>query len=93
MAKLITKRTDSAADFMDERGIHEVTFELIQIGIVKEIEPFYRAPKCATGYRYFKFKDRHIYISRKIRILGPLVLTTERVWKKKLFLSGATIPI
>ena len=93
MGKLITKITDSAADFMDEMGIHEVTFELIQFGIVREIEPFYRAPKCATGYRYVKLQGRHIYISRKIRIIAPLVLTTERVWKKRLFLSGATVPI
>ena len=93
MGKLITKITDYATSFMDAMGVHEVTFELIELGIVKEIEPLYMAPKCATGYRYVKFQGRHIYISRKIRIIGPLILTTEWVWKKKLFLSGATLPI
>lgn len=93
MGNLIAKITESAARFMDEMGIKEVTFELIQLGIVREIEPFYQAPRCATGYRYSKFHGRHIYISRKIRIIGPLVLTTEWVWKKKLFLSGASVPL
>ena len=93
MGKLITKITESAARFMDERGIQEVTFELIRAGIVWEIEPFYRSPGCATGYRYVKLHGRHIFISRKIRIIGPLVLTTEWVWKKRLFLSGATVPL
>ena len=93
MGKLITQITDSAAKFMEERGIYEVTFELIQLGLVKEIVPLYQAPKDARGYRYFKFRDRHIYILRAIRIIAPLVLTTEWVWKRRLFLSGATVPI
>ena len=82
-------------------GILEVTFRLkvfktagCCIGMVKEIEPTYKAVENAVNYRYFKVEDKHIYVSRDIRILGPLVLTTEGIWiLKRLALDGATIPL
>lgn len=82
-------------------GIQDVTFRLkileaagCCVGIVKEIEPVYQAVENATNYRYFKVGDKHIYVSRYIRILRPLTLTTEGIWKmKRLALDGATIPL
>lgn len=86
---------------MEERGIEDVTFHLREseavgccLGIVKEIEPIYRATKDASGYRYFYAEGKHIFVSRKIKILGPLTITTEGFWKtKRLALSGATVPL
>ena len=94
------KISKSANKFIREQNIVDVTFNLIEqevagccIGIVKEIKPVYEAPADASNYRYFQAEGCHIFISRKIKILGPLTLTTEGLWKKQLFLSGATVPI
>lgn len=94
------KISKSAKKFIQERDIEDVTFNLIEqdvagccIGIAKEIQPVYKAPADASNYRYFQAEGCHIFISRKIKILGPLTLTTEGLWKKQLFLSGATVPI
>jgi hypothetical protein len=94
------KISKSARKFLQERNIVDVTFNLIEqnvagccIGVAKEIKPEYKAPVNASNYRYVQAEGCHIFISRMIRILGPLTLTTEGLWKKRLFLSGATIPI
>ena len=86
---------------MERNGIVDITFNLKVLetvgccmGIVKEIEPVYRAVKNASRYRYFQAEGKHVFISRDIKILGPLTLTTEGFWKmKRLALEGATIPI
>ncbi len=89
----------SACQFIKNKNIEDVTFKLMEfrvasccVGIIKEIEPIYTAPKDASGYRYCQVDGFHIFISRKIRILGPLKLTTEGLWNKRLFLSGAAAP-
>jgi hypothetical protein len=94
------KISKSAKKFIQERDIEDVTFNLIEqdvagccIGIAKEIKPVYKVPANASNYRYFQAEGCHIFISRKIKILGPLTLTTEGLWNKQLFLSGATVPI
>jgi len=94
------KISKSANKFIRERNIEDVTFNLIEqevagccIGIAKEIKPVYKAPADASNYRYIQAEGCHIFISRKIKIIGPLTLTTEGLWKKRLFLSGATVPI
>ena len=94
------KISKSAKAFIHERDIEDVTFNLIEqevagccIGVVKEITPAYKAPADASNYRYFQVEGCHIFISRKIKIIGALTLTTEGLWKKRLFLSGATVPI
>jgi hypothetical protein len=64
------------------------------LGIVKEIEPYYREAANPREYRMFKAGDTHVFVSREIRILGNLSLTTEGIWKsKRLALNGATIPL
>ena len=86
---------------MDEKGIGDVTFNLkviepagCSLGIVKEIEPVYESVENASGYLYFQVEGRHIFISREIKILGPLTITTEGLWKmKRLALSGVTVPL
>jgi len=95
------KVTHKAKQFIQERKIKDVTFKLKEldingccIGIAKEIEPVYEAPKDASGFRYIQKDGYHVFISRKIKILGPLTLTTEGFWKlKRLYLNGATVPI
>ncbi len=94
------KISKSARKFLQEREIEDVTFNLIEqdvagccIGVAKEITPEYKAPIDASNYRYFQAEGRHIFISRRIKILGPLTLSTEGLWKKRLFLSGASVPI
>ena len=84
-----------------KKGITDITFDMeivepagCSLGIVKEIEPAYRAVKNIDRYHYIKVEDIRIYISRQIKIVGPLRLTTEGFWKmKRLALNGATIPI
>lgn len=100
MGYLKTTISKSAQNFIKEKNIQEVTFNLIEnevagccVGIVKDIEQVYTAPKNAAGYRYCQTEGFHIFISRKIKIVGPLTLTTEGIWKKRLFLNGATVPI
>ena len=100
MEKLIRKISKSARSFMEDRDISDVTFRLVEdevagccVGVVREIEPVYEAPRDAAGYRYCEIEGRHGFISRKIRIIGPLTLTTEGLWRKRLYLSGATVPI
>ena len=86
---------------MEERKIGDVTFKLKAVEIsgcclrnVKEIEPVYQSVENATGYRYFQTEGKHVFVSREIKIMGPLTLTTEGFWKmKRLALDGATIPI
>ena len=93
--------TRSAKKFISEKGIKDVTFDLnvmtpsgCCLGIVKEIEPVYREASKQTDYRMFKAGDTHVFVSRDIRILGELTLTTEGIWKsKRLALNGATIPL
>jgi len=94
------KVSDSAKNFFKEKGIVDVTFNLVEsdvagccIGFVREIEPVYCAPENASGYRYCQAEGYHVFISRKIRLSNRLTLTTEGLWKKRLCLSGATIPI
>ena len=78
---------------MQKNGITDVTFDLCraeQKGFLKEIEPVYQAPADASGYRYFVVEGYHIFVARDIKILGPLTLSTEGIWKfKQLFLDGA----
>jgi hypothetical protein len=91
------KISKSARKFLQEREIEDVTFNLIEqdvagccIGVAKEITPEYKAPIDASNYRYFQAEGRHIFqaegrhifISRRIKILGPLTLSTEGLWKK-----------
>lgn len=86
---------------MEEREIGDVTFRLKVVETsgcclrnVKEIEPVYQSVENASGYRYFHAEGKHVFVSREIRILGPLTVTTEGFWKiKRLALNGATIPI
>jgi len=94
------KISRSAEKFIRENGIKDVTFNLFEsdvsgccVGIVKDIIPKYCAPSDAQGYRYFRVDDFYIFVSRKIKILGPLKLTTEGLLKKKLCLVGAIPPI
>lgn len=90
-----------AKAFIEEKKITDVTFDLKQldvagccVGVVKEIETAYRAPADASAYRYFCVDDFHIFVSRKIRLIGPLTLTTEGLlWPKRLILDGSTVPI
>ncbi|MEJ2731665.1 MAG: hypothetical protein P8185_24675 [Deltaproteobacteria bacterium] len=87
------KLSASARKFMQENGITDVTFDLCRAeprGVLKTIEPTYQAPTDASGYRYFMVDGYHIFVTRKIKILGPLTLTTEGIWKfKQLSLDGA----
>ena len=92
--------SSSARKFMEERGIEDVTFNLIEepvgccIGIVKEIEALYKPVENASRYRYFKAGGKHVFVSREIKIIGPLALITEGFWKmKRLALNGVTIPL
>jgi len=92
--------SNAAQKFCREKGIDDITFNLIEsdvagccIGFVKEIEPAYKAPSNASGYRYCKVEGYHIFISRRIRIPGPLTLATEGIWKKRLCLNGAMVPL
>lgn len=94
------KISESARKFMQEHQIEDVTFNLLEqdvtgccLGMVKEIQPVYRAPRNAAGYRYFQAEGCHIFISRQIKLLGPLTLTTEGLFKKRLCLCGATVPL
>lgn len=91
----------SAKKFMEERGIQDVTFNLrveepagCSIGIIKEIEPLYEAVKDASRYLYFQAEGKHVFVSKEIKILGPLTLVTEGFWRmKRLALRGATVPL
>jgi hypothetical protein len=87
------KLSASARKFMQKNGITDVTFEIRRAGIegyLKEIEPVYRAPADASGYRYFVVEGYHVFVARSIKILGPLTISTEGIWKfKQLFLNGA----
>jgi hypothetical protein len=87
------KLSASARKFMQKNGITDVTFNLRHAeakGALNEIEPLYQAPADASGYRYFVVEGYHVFVSRNIKILGPLTLTTEGIWKfKQLFLDGA----
>ena len=95
------KITNKAKKFIQGRKIKDVTFILKEldvsgccVGIAKEIEPVYQAPKDASGYRYIQADGYHVFVSRRIKIIGPLTLTTEGFWKlKRLYLSGTTVPI
>ncbi len=84
---------------MDAGGIDAVTFGLFEervgccLGVVKEIEALHEAPQDAADYLRLSAENRQIYISRRIRIIGPLKLATEGLWRKRLCLSGATVPL
>lgn len=95
------KITPRAKKFIEEKGIEDVTFRLnvhkpagCCIGIVKEIQPVYEAPANAGNYKYYLVDRYHIFISREIKILGPLSVSVEGLWKmKRLALDGASVPI
>lgn len=97
-AKMNISLSRSARQFMDRKGIDNVTFDLkdmdpagAEFGI-QEIEPVYKAPEDASLYRYFQVEGKHIFISRDIKVVGPLEVTTEGFWKmKRLTLKGASI--
>ena len=87
------KLSSSARKFMQKNGITDVTFKIRSAGkkgFLKEIEPVYQAPADASGYRYFVVEGYHVFVARSIKILGPLTISTEGIWKfKQLFLNGA----
>jgi len=93
--------SSKAKKFIQHKNIKDITFNLKQldvsgccVGIVKEIEPVYKAPRNASGYKYVRIDECHVFISRNIKITGPLTITTEGFWNlKRLYLSGATVPI
>jgi hypothetical protein len=93
--------TEPARKFMRDKDIREITFQLISqrmagsfTRMFKEIEPIYAAPVDARCFRYFHAEGRHIFVSRDVKIIGPLRLDTEGFWKlKRLSLYGATIPL
>ena len=95
------KITARAKKFMEEKRIEDVTFRLIVhkpagccVGIAKEIQPVYEAPANAGNYKYYRAERYHIFISREIKILGPLSVSVDGLWKmKRLALDGAGIPI
>jgi len=95
------KISNRAKKFIQERKIKDVSFNLKEldvagccVGVVKDIEPDYNPPKDASGYKYIQADGYHVFISRRIKIIGPLTLTTEGLWNsKRLSLSGATVPI
>lgn len=94
------KITDSARKFIRLRNITDVTFMLKQhdvagccVGLVKEIEPVYQAPPDARGYQYTRTEACHLFISRRLKIIGPLVLSTEGLFKKRLYLGGVSVPL
>ncbi len=96
----ITKITKSAKRFIRKNKIEDVTFILIDrevagccIGAIREIEPVYHPPTDASRFLYCRHDGFNIFISRQIRIIAPLYLTTEGVFRKRLYLGGATIPI
>jgi hypothetical protein len=93
MGNPIIKLSPSARRFMQKNGITDVTFNLYRAepkGVLTTIEPTYQAPTDASGYRYYMVDGYHIFVARKIKILGPLTLTTEGIWKfKQLSLDGA----
>lgn len=100
MAVMKFNLSDGARKFCLGNGISAVTFNLVEvdvagccIGFVREIQPAYTAPADASGYRYGQAEGIHVYISRRIRIVGALTLATEGIWKKRLCLNGASIPI
>ena len=91
----------SARKYMQKHQIECVTFKMKMcepmgccVGIVKEIESVPESPPNASHYRYFQCEGKHIYVYRDIKILGPLTITTEGLWRlKRLSLDGATIPL
>ena len=93
--------SNKARKFLQDKKIKDITFNLKQldvsgccVGIVKEIEPVYEAPRNAAGYKYVRVEDYHVFISRHIKTTGSLTITTEGLWNlKRLYLSGATVPI
>jgi hypothetical protein len=93
--------TKAAKKYMEKHGIRDVTFKLVHynpvgccIGIVKEIEAYPGAPDNACHYKYLQADGYHVFISRAIRILGPLSLTMHGFWRfKRLGLEGAGIPL
>ena len=93
MGNTTIKLSSAARKFMQKRGITDVTFDLCSAepkGFLKEIEPIYRAPTDASDYRYFVVEGYHVFVARSIKILGPLTISTEGIWKfKQLFLNGA----
>ncbi len=99
MDKPTIEITDSARKFMDAGGIDTVTFRLFEervgccLGVVKEIEAVHAGPKDTADYLCHRTEGRRIFISRRIRIIGPLKLATEGLWRKRLCLSGATVPL
>jgi hypothetical protein len=78
---------------MQKNGITDVTFKIRRAETTRyleEIETVYQAPADASGYRYFVVEGYHVFVARNIKILGPLTITTEGIWKfKQLFLNGA----
>ena len=92
------KISKSAQKFIQDFGITDVTFKLVELdisgamGIIKEIHPNYQAPTDASGYKYFRKGDFSIFLDREIMIIGPLVLKTSGVLNKKLSLSGVKPP-
>jgi hypothetical protein len=99
MDKPTIEITDSARKFMDAEGIDTVTFRLFEervgccLGVVKEIEAVHARPQDAADYLCHCAEGRRIFISRRIRIIGPLKLATEGLWRKRLCLSGANVPL
>ena len=101
MVNTSLKISAAARKFLQKKGIGDVTFNLLEsdlvgccLGIVKEIIPRYEAPRDASNYRYVQTDGYNIFISRSIKILGPLTMDTEGYWKlKRLSLNGATIPL
>ena len=100
LGNLKIKISKSARRFLHEKGVEDITFNLIEIdvagcciGVAKEIVPVYEAPPNASGYRYAQVDGHTVYVARKIKVMNPLTLSTEGIFRKQLCLEGALVPI
>jgi len=92
--------TPRARKYLQEKEASEVTLYLVDIessgsiDSVKEVGVSLKPPKRPEHFMHDRAEGFDIYVDRKLRIIGPIVIRKQGFWKlASLYADGLQIPI
>jgi hypothetical protein len=90
----------SAVKYLRYRQVSGVTFYLVDIectgciGAVREVGVSLEPPGRPENFRYGRAEGFDIYVGRKLKVTGPVMIKKQGFWKfSSLFAHGLQIPI
>jgi len=90
-----------ARKYLQDKEASELTLYLVDIeagsssiGVVKDVGISLNQPKRPEQFLHDRVEGLDIYVDRKLKITGPIVIKKQGVWKfASLFADGLHVPI